>query len=47
LERAGLKLEEQGSVLVLTVHDFEEKIQVEDVRKLPLTEVAELYTVNI
>ncbi len=47
LEKAGLNRQEQGSVLVLTVRDIEEKIKVEDVGKMPLTEVAKLYTVNI
>jgi len=46
LEKAGLNRQEQGSVLVVNVRDIEEKIKVEDVGKMPLTEVSKLYTVN-
>jgi len=46
LQRTGLVLKEQGSVLVLTVHDQEEEVKVEDIRGMSPTHIAKLYTVS-
>jgi hypothetical protein len=46
LQRTGLVLKEQGSVLVLTVHDQEEEVNMEDIRDMSPTHIAKLYTVS-
>ncbi len=46
LQRTGLVLKEQGSVLVLTVHDQKEEVKVEDIRDMSPTHMAKLYTVS-
>ncbi len=46
LERTGLVLKEQGSVLVVTLHDQEEEVKVEDIRGMSPTHIAKLYTVS-
>jgi len=46
LKKTGLVLKEQGSVLVLTVHDQEEEVKVEDIRDMSPTHIAKLYTVS-
>ena len=46
LERTGLVLKQQRSVLVLTVHDQEEEVKVEDIHGMSPTHIAKLYTVS-
>ncbi len=45
LDKSGLTRTQQGKALVLTVHGFNEEIKMEDVGKLPHTDIAKLYTV--
>lgn len=45
LEKSGLIRAQQGKALVLTVHDFDEELRMEDISRMPLTDVAKLYTV--
>ena len=46
LDKSGLTRTQQGKALVLTVHGFNEEIKMEDVSKLPHTDIAKLYTVR-
>ena len=46
LDKSGLIRTQQGKALVLTVHGFNEEIKMEDVSKLPHTDIAKLYTVQ-
>lgn len=46
LERTGLVLKQQRSVLVLTVHDQEEEVKKEDIHGMSPTHIAKLYTVS-
>ena len=46
LDKSGLIRTQQGKALVLTVHGFNEEIKMEDVGKLPHTDIAKLYTVQ-
>lgn len=46
LDKSGLTRTQQGKALVLTVHGFNEEIKMEDVGKLPHTDIAKLYTVR-
>lgn len=47
LERTGLVLKQQRSVLVLTVHDQEEEVKKEDIHGMSPTHIAKLYTAYV
>lgn len=47
LDKSGLTRTQQGKALVLTVHGFNEEIKMEDVSKMPHTDIAKLYTVHV
>ncbi len=46
LDKSGLTRTQQGKAFVLTVHGFNEEIKMEDVSKMPHTDIAKLYTVQ-
>lgn len=46
LERSGLARKQQGSVLVLTVHDQEEDVLIQDISKMSPVHIAKLYSVS-
>ena len=45
LERSGLIRTQQGTAFKLTVHGFAEEVRVEDISRMPHTDLAKLYTV--
>lgn len=47
MEKAGLVRTQQGTALLLTVHGVNEEVKMVDIGKMPLTEVAKLYTVTV
>ncbi|DBA92181.1 hypothetical protein WJX77_001073 [Trebouxia sp. C0004] len=47
LDKSGLIRTQQGKALVLSVHGFNEEIKMEDVSKLPHTDIAKLYTAHV
>lgn len=46
LEKSGLRRTQQGEALVLTVHDVEQEMQIEEIGMLSLKAFAKLYTVH-
>jgi len=46
LEKSGLMRSQQGNAIMLTVHGFDEEMNLEDISSMPHTDLAKLYTVT-